>query len=189
MAYWKKSVGYWLGYVWPYLFVALIVNGLLVHLVAGDERGVLGVADYVMAKGSTGKGNMYVLAFVLLGPLFNLYTTIIAIKSAVEADDDYHHYHDESPHLPLPLANTRKRFISVLSFGTGLLLLPFTFWLYTAHSQFLWGLNQPFVLQPGLWLSIALVVAGYVVIPRFLPSLATTLYDLESNISDKISKS
>jgi len=187
MAYWTKTLAHWWGYVNSYIIIAILGNALLAFLVAEDARGLLGLADYVMSEPGNLKAQYFILSLIVLGPLFNVYTTVVAIKSAVEADDDYHHSLSTLRHLPQPPAHVRARLIAILSFVPGLMLLPFTIWLYTAQVYWLWQMDVPLFLQPGSFLSIALILLAYIVVPKCFPHAVEVLYDLEDVVTDRFS--
>jgi hypothetical protein len=187
MAYWTKTLAHWWGYIGSYVIMAILGNALLVFFVAEDDHGLFGLADHVISESGNPQSRYFLLALIFLGPLFNVYTTIVAIKSAGEADDDYHHSLSTLRHLPRPPAHARKRLIAILSFVPGLMLLPFTIWLYTAQVHWLWQIDVPFLVQPGLFLSIALILLAYTVVPKFFPQAVEVLYDLEDEVTDRFS--
>ncbi len=183
-----RTFRHWVGYVWPWLFVALIINGVLILMVSSTDNGIWGFLDRASRDaGENPKGNVYVIAFVFLGPLYNLYATIIGIKSAVEADDDYRFEMREFTHLPEPNPKIQRLLKAGLSVALGFILLPFTFWLYTAQSSLLWGHEVSLFLQPGLLLSLGLILLSFVVVPRFFPGVAKFLFGMEEKISNRLS--
>ena len=187
LVYLKRALGHWNGYMWPWITLAAIVNGILIVLVTNSDTGIWGVYERVIEDESKSpQGVFYIVTFVYLGPLYNLYATIIAVKSAVEADDDYHFHREDLPHLPTPDPVVRKRFISTVSLISGMALLPFTFWLYSANLAVLWGHDVHLLLQPGTFVSLLTVAASFYAIARYFPGIREALFELENSISDRI---
>ena len=188
MAYWLRTLGHWWEYVGTYFVISIIGTAILGFFVASDPDGLFGLAENARAEPSNPKGIALVLAIIFLGPLFNVYTAIIAAKCAIEADDDYHWSLKKLNHLPRPTEGSRKKFVALLTFFPGLLLLPFTFWMYTAQINWLWNDAEPAYMQFGIYASVLLVVLIYAVVPRVFPSAVDAAFELEDHVTEKISQ-
>jgi len=188
MAYWIRTLGHWWEYVGTYVVISIIGTAILGFFVAGDPDGLFGLAENARAKPGNPNGIALMLAIIFLGPLFNAYTAIIAAKCAIEADDDYHWSLKKLNHLPHPTAGSRKKLVAVLTFLPGLLLLPFTFWMYTAKISWLWSDSAPAYMRPGIYVSVLLVVFIYAVVPKVFLSAVGAAFELEEQVTEKISK-
>ena len=188
MAYWLRTLAHWWEYVGTYVVISIIGTAILGYFVAGNPDGLFGLGEKAMAEPGNPKSLSFVLALIFLGPLFNAYTAIIAAKCAIEADDDYHWSLKKLNHLPYPTTGSRKKLVAVLTFLPGLLLLPFTFWMYTAQIHWLWNDKTPAYMQPGTYASVLLVVLIYLVVPRVFPSAVDAAYELEEQVTEKISQ-
>ena len=67
-----------------------------------------------------------------------------------------------------------------------LLLLPFTFWMYTAQVDWLWRSDNPVYAQLGTYIAIAAVVLVYAVVPKLFPSAVDAAFELEDKVTDRI---
>jgi hypothetical protein len=186
MPYWIKRLGHWWGYVSTYITISVIGTAILGYFVASDPDGLSGLVQQVMSKRGNPKGEVWLLALIFLGPLFNVYTAIISSKCAVEADDDCHWSLKTLTHLEPPSPSNRKMAIAVLTFVPGLLFLPFTFWMYTDQVNWLWKSDTPINSQLGTYISIAIVLIVYVVVPKVFPSAVDAAFELEDKVTDRL---
>ena len=186
MSYWSTTLERWWDYVWPY-FVISIVGTIIFGFLIVDRPGAI----YELGReilGDFRKGAPLAFAVICLGPLFNVYTTVISAKSAVEADDDYHFSLNELTHLPKPSEKSRKRLKATLTLAPALMLLPFTFWIYTAPINWLWMPAQPVYSQPGLFASLGLILLLYYFVPKVFPSAVDAAFDLEDRITERLGR-
>lgn len=182
MAYWTKTIGHWWEYVGTFLAVSIIGTTILGYFVAHNPDGLFGVSEHVASLPIL--LNFIAGAIIFYGPLFNVYTAIIAAKCAIEADDDYHWSLKTLTHLPLPSARSRRFLIAVLTFIPGLLLLPSTFWMYTAPMSWLWHPEAPVYAQRGAYVSLGLVLLVYVGVPKVFPSAVDKVFEWEDKVRE-----
>ena len=187
MIYVRRTLGYWFGYVWPVFFVALVVDGVLALLLSLTEGALVRTALALWSLSTPGLGGWgpTPLAFCIpAAPLLNLYVAVVAAKSAIDADDDYHFYRDDERH-PLPTARTRKNLIMVLSFASAFVLLPFVVWAYTESSPWLWPDEGLLLTKPGILLSLVLTAVAYWLLVSRYPRVASTLAKLRAHITHR----
>ncbi len=181
MNYRFDMLGRWWEYMYPLLLIAAIINAGLVFFIIDQPNGILGaITDHL---DQTRRGSPLFVVFLVVGPLFNIYVSIVSAKQAIEADDDFFHFTEKPDFSKLPSASARKRQIFVLSILTGFLLLPFTFWCYTASLTALWGLEAPIYAQPGVAAAIGIVFAVYFIVPKIFPSAARRLSKIEDAVT------
>lgn len=181
MSYRFDVISRWWEYMFPLFGIALIINALLVFFIFDNPDGILGAINEHLER--TSRGSPLFVAFLVLGPLVNIYVSIVSAKQAIEADDDFFHFKDQNDTPVLPSATERKRLIFALSILTGFVLLPFSFWLYTASLDPLWGLDQPFYAQPGVAAAIGVVFVVYFLVPKLFPSAARRLSEIEDAVT------
>ena len=100
----------------------------------------------------------------------------------------YHWSLKKLTHLEPPTPGNRRLAIAVLTFVPALLLLPFTFWMYTAQVDWLWQPDNPVYTQIGTYVAVALVVLVYAVVPKFFPSAVDAAFELEDKVTDRMSQ-
>ena len=176
----------WWGYMYSFFGVTAIINAVLVVVAAENSGGIAAAIRHVLQEPNT--GTPFVVLFLALGPLFNVYVAVVSAKQAVEADDDFFHFNDEFDLPVLPTPAERKRLIFTLSMLTGLVLLPFTVWLYTATVDSLWRQDLPLYVQPGVIVSLVLVLSVYFLMPRLFPGAAQHLSEIEDVLTSRIER-
>ena len=187
--YLARFVSGWWSYTWAYFLAATFINALLVSMYADanlkDIAAVFFDPDYHTT--GTARGRWLSWMFMLFGPLTNLYFSIISARSAFEADDDIAHEAARSGTALMTGQKPRAIAIFAASLISGIVLLPFTLWCYTAQVNWLWGQDGGFLKQPGLYMSLTLIVLAYAVLPSRFPGILRSLVRLQERVDDTLS--